>query len=156
MARTAFSRRRRGNRQMLRIHTGKTALSLSSGTAIWNMFNPATASSAEIIKNLQVLVMAKTSSSGNGLFEHGFIRYPAGEAISIGDVDTASRYVLRTKVVPWVNSTTSPFLVISNYLNAVTLTPDDTLSYYVKQLDGDWSSEQLMVAWKYAGATRGY
>jgi len=93
-----------------------------------------------VVKNLQVMCDtpnymddSESDSSSPAIVEHGFLRYPSSESISDTDIDVSSRYVLRAKISPWYNrDRDTPYTVITNYLKAINLTPDDQLVYFIR------------------------
>ena len=132
----------------------------SSGFSRISLLDTPSGQSAEIVKNLQILITDNDIGIGGFyILEHGFIRYPSGENVSENDVNHESRYVLRAKVSPFQPQAQTPYAILTNYLNAVTLTPDDQLHYYVKFLKGTTSQaalngKGLNIAYKWAGAAR--
>lgn len=143
------------NRQYLRTQTQSGTFAPGAFVS-WELLSTGTSDSALIVKNYQIVFLAPVVATGvtESIYEHGFIRYPDGETISGTDVDVSSRYVLRAKISPMINNAMSPYCVTGNFLNAITLTPDDSLHYYFRLKTGDTQTTTWRYAAKYAASAR--
>jgi len=136
------------------------AVSATNGFVQSLLAGPDQGGAIRVVKNLMVGI-----SADPGLFsadatqvlwiEHGFLRYPSGETVTMTDIDVSSRYVLRAKISPYTSSTGSPYTVLTNFLKAINLTPDDELYYYMRPVVGSFvQNKGILLVYKDAGYIR--
>lgn len=110
--------------------------------AIVELFGPpGTGNVVEVLRNIQVIIQPYVqwpgAQTGNAI-KHGFLRWPDNETPSIiAPPNVQDRRVLRTKIdfITEYSAGASPYQICHNFMKAITLSPNDSLWYWVARTD---------------------